>query len=54
MAYRAKSELIGMSREDLVMCAGVPVKQEKFDDVEFLTYSGGGENDVGRILDYFC
>lgn len=54
MAYRAKSELIGMSREDLVMCAGVPIKQEKIDDVEFLTYSGGGENDVARILDYYC
>ena len=54
MAYRAKSELVGMSKEDLVMCAGVPVKQEKIDDVEFLTYSGGGQNDVGRILDYNC
>lgn len=53
MASRAKSELIGMSKEDLLMCAGVPVKQEKIDDLEFLTYSGGG-GDVGKILDYSC
>ena len=53
MAYRAKSELIGMSKEDLLMCAGVPVKQEKVDNLEFLTYSGGG-GDVGKILQYSC
>lgn len=54
MASRAKSELIGMSKEDLLMCAGVPVKQEKIDDLEFLTYSGGGDDDVGKILQYSC
>jgi hypothetical protein len=41
MAYRAKSEIIGMSKTDLLMCAGVPIRQEKVDDLEFLIYSGG-------------
>ena len=53
MASRATSELIGMSKEDLLICAGIPVKQERIDDLEFLTYSGGG-GDVGKILDYSC
>jgi len=52
MASRAKSELIGMSKEDLLMCAGVPIKQEKIDELEFLTYSGSG-GDLGKIL-YSC
>jgi hypothetical protein len=52
MASRAKSELIGMSKEDLLICAGVPVKQEKIDNLEFLTYSGSG-GDLGGIL-YSC
>ena len=52
MAYRAKSELIGMSKEDLLICAGAPVKQEKIDNLEFLTYSGSG-GDLGGIL-YSC
>jgi hypothetical protein len=53
MANRAKSELLGMSKEDLLICAGVPLKQERIDDLEFLTYSGSG-GDVGKILDYSC
>jgi len=52
IASRAKSELIGMSKEDLLICAGVPVKQEKIDNLEYLTYSGSG-GDLGGIL-YSC
>ncbi len=45
MATRAKTELIGMSKIDLLSCAGVPVRQERVDDLEFLTYTGGGDTD---------
>jgi len=43
IAFRAKTELIGLSKKDLLSCAGVPVRQEKVDDLEFLTYTGGGD-----------
>ncbi len=42
MAERAPSELVGLSKVDLLSCAGVPVRSEKIDDLEFLTYSSGG------------
>ena len=44
IASRAKTELIGMSKKDLLSCAGVPVRQERADDLEFLTYTGGGDS----------
>lgn len=44
LASRAQTELIGMSKKDLLSCAGVPVRQEKVDDLEFLTYTGGGDS----------
>ncbi len=42
MAERAPSELVGLSKADLLSCAGVPVRSEKVDDLEFLTYKSGG------------
>ncbi|MGA3084039.1 MAG: hypothetical protein ABSE95_04540 [Thermodesulfobacteriota bacterium] len=44
IASRAQTELIGMSKKDLLSCAGVPVRQERVDDLEFLTYTGGGDS----------
>ena len=41
LASRAQTELVGMSKIELLSCAGVPVRQERMDDLEFLTYSGG-------------
>jgi len=43
MAERAPSELAGLSKVDLLSCAGVPVRSEKIDNMEFLTYAGGGD-----------
>lgn len=43
MAERASSELIGLSKIDLLSCAGVPVRSEQIDNMEFLTYVGGGD-----------
>lgn len=44
MAERAPSELVGLSKVDLLSCAGVPVRSEKIDNMEFLTYSGSGDS----------
>jgi len=43
-AARAKTELIGMTKIELLSCAGVPIRQEKVGNLEFLTYSGGGDS----------
>lgn len=44
LAARAQTELVGMTKKDLLSCAGVPIRQERVDDLEFLTYSGGGDS----------
>lgn len=49
LASRAQTELVGMSKKELLSCAGVPVRQERVDDLEFLTYSGGGDS-VGAAV----
>jgi hypothetical protein len=47
-AKRAQVELIGMSKKALLTCAGVPARSEKVEDLEFLTYVGGGDS-VGYV-----
>jgi hypothetical protein len=38
-----------MSKKDLFLCAGVPIRQERVDDLEFLSYSSGGDTEeVGK------
>lgn len=49
MATRAQSELIGMSKKDLFSCAGVPQRQAHVDDLELLTFSGGGDSVGGAV-----
>lgn len=44
VAQEAKSSLVGMNKKDLYLCAGVPVRQEKVDNLEFLTYESGGDS----------
>jgi len=44
VASRAQTELVGMTKKNLLSCAGVPVRQERVDELEFLTYSGGGDS----------
>ena len=41
-AERGSTEMVGLSKAELLSCAGVPVRSEKVDDLEFLTYSSGG------------
>jgi hypothetical protein len=44
IANRAQTELVGMSKKDLFLCAGVPLRQERVEDLEFLTFAGGGDS----------
>jgi len=43
IAGRAQREMAGMSKRDLLVCAGVPIRQQQVDDLELLTYAGGGD-----------
>jgi len=38
-----------MSKKDLLICAGVPVRQAREDDLEFLTYVGGGDSTTATV-----
>lgn len=49
IAGRAQTELIGMSKKDLLLCAGVPLRQEHIEDLEFLSFAGGGDS-VGSAV----
>ena len=40
----AQTQLIGMSRKDVLSCAGAPIREAKDDDTEFLTYVAGGDS----------
>lgn len=33
-----------MSKKELLTCAGVPLRQERIDDLEFLSFAGGGDS----------
>lgn len=44
IASRAQTELVGMSKKDLLSCAGVPLRQERVEELEFLTFAGGGDS----------
>jgi hypothetical protein len=44
VAAQAQMEMIGMSKKDLYLCAGVPVRQAETEGLEFLTYIGGGDS----------
>jgi hypothetical protein len=43
LAERAQSELVGMTKVDLLSCAGVPARSAKEGGIEVLTYDGGGD-----------
>jgi len=49
ISSRAQIELVGMSKIELLSCAGVPIRQEQMDNIEFLTYSSGGDS-VGTAV----
>jgi hypothetical protein len=38
MAKRAKTEMVGMTKMDLLLCAGVPDRTQQIDGMEFLAY----------------
>jgi hypothetical protein len=41
---RAQRELLGMSKKELLSCAGTPHRQDRVEDWEYLTYVGGGNS----------
>jgi hypothetical protein len=43
VAARAQKNLVGMSKAELLSCAGVPLRQDRAEGLEFLTYAGGGD-----------
>lgn len=45
-ATRAKSEMIGMSRDQVLDCAGVPARTARAGDSEYLAYSTNPETNV--------
>lgn len=44
LANKAKVELIGKTKKEILLCAGVPNRSEKADNIEFLTYVSGGDS----------
>lgn len=44
VATRAQTQLVGMSKVELLSCAGAPVRQERAEEFEFLTFVGGGDS----------
>ena len=44
VAKAAQTELVGMSRKDVLSCAGAPVREAKDGDIDFLTYIAGGDS----------
>jgi hypothetical protein len=40
VAQRAKTELIGMSKADILNCAGAPIRSNKSGNLEYFTYIG--------------
>jgi hypothetical protein len=43
-AQRAKDELVGLKKSELLACAGAPARSAVSEDIEVLTYEGGGDS----------
>ena len=43
-AQSAKSALVGLTKDELLSCAGVPTRSERVNGREYLTYVGGGDS----------
>lgn len=46
LTQHAQTEMVGMTKKDLLLCAGAPLRQEKVEDIDVLAYSWGGDNVV--------
>jgi hypothetical protein len=49
VAERARSEMVGMSKADLLACTGAPLRTASADDIEVLTYAGGGDGTSAAV-----
>jgi hypothetical protein len=43
LATKAKTELLGKTKREILTCAGAPIRSQNFEDLELLTYFGGGD-----------
>jgi hypothetical protein len=50
LAKRAQTEMLGMSRKDLLWCAGVPVRFQQVDDMELFTYYNSSDDRFGNTV----
>ncbi len=44
VAKSAQTQMLGMSRHDVLICAGVPQRETKDGTTDFMTYTGGGDS----------
>ena len=49
IAERAKTELIGKTKKDILSCAGTPVRSEQSGNQEYFTYIVGGGYNLGQV-----
>ncbi len=49
VAKAAQTELVGMSRKDVLSCAGAPLREAKDGDIEVLTYIAGGDGTAAAV-----
>ncbi len=50
LAERAKTELVGLSKIELLTCAGVPVRSMTEDKLEFISYGSSGYSRRGSCV----
>jgi hypothetical protein len=49
VAKTAQTQMVGMSRHDVLLCAGVPERETKDGTTDFMTYVGGGDSTSAAV-----
>lgn len=44
IAKTAQTQMIGMTRHDVLACAGVPMRETRDGGTDFMTYAAGGDS----------
>src|SRR5438552_2789442 len=44
LARRAQIDLVGYTKAQILACAGAPVRSDRSEDIEVITYFGGGDS----------
>ena len=48
-ARRAQTDLVGYTKAQILSCAGAPTRSERSQDIEVMTYVGGGDS-AGAVV----